>query len=275
MISSHRSNMSDDADFKNKRVVRDSVRVAEITLAVITFLMITGAKVVKLRSVPAMPELDATWARFFIELALYLYFLSWIFGARSDLKAQEHVTRDLEELREPLWIMLFVSAALLVGAFAALWLVKGFVTFAVTLAVFLAIDVGASIVYYGRLVKQFERSRVTSRAKNNLLAIREVDVVERFTVGRWRKWRWGVRFGVLAVLVGLHGADISDKIAAGSPALTGDAVDGLGVLLYVVVFELWIWGARLRRDARLSLLHDITAEADTKVQLTAGNPVTH
>lgn len=252
---------------ERKRVVNEAKLVNRALGAVVVVLgAIFG--IGKLKDVPTLPMLEDTWARFFFNLALWLYFFAWIAGARSDLGAQERVIQRLQgfsgRIRKALAL-----AGLLVAVFVALSYVHGFIAFCGALGVFLAMDCASWWLFYRRILKPlFDDSRTVASA--NPWLIRQIDIVDRYMSGRWRYVRWAVTGALLAALGAASALGTTESFAIRVGPLTGETVNGLGILLYVLVLEAWIWYHRLQRDAQLDLVEGLADQEPSGRPGTAG-----
>lgn len=80
--------------FVKAKEVRQMADLVRGFIGVVALLLGGTFTIAKLRGLPVIRVSSEDWSRFFVQVALVIYFWSWIFGSRSDLNAQESVTRE-------------------------------------------------------------------------------------------------------------------------------------------------------------------------------------
>jgi hypothetical protein len=246
---------------KNKRDVYRTVHHVQFVLGAVAFLLGLVFTIRKFQSVPTIPMLDDTWSRFFVHAAIAIYFWAWIGGSGSDVRAQARVIQRLVGSVAQIHKMLWGGALLLGVVFIALTYADSFLEFCVELAGFLALDVVSWRLYYRRKLRpMFTDSRRIAREDGDLWGVREVDIVDRFMSGGWRYARWATGAVLLALLAVASELGWMAALAARVGALTEEMVRGLGVLMYVVVIEVWVWYFRLQRSAQLRIVELLEQE---------------
>jgi hypothetical protein len=244
----------DSDDFEKARDVRQMADLVRWFIGGVVLLLGGIFSIAKLRGLPVIKVSSDDWSRFFVQVALVIYFWSWIFGSKSDLNAQESVTREMLVPKTRVYSLLAWCGTLVV-VFMALWRIHTFAMFSLALIVFLGIDLVLGRYYYWRVLRpQFMSSRKQFMDKNNTLSALEVDIVDDYMNDRWRFWRHGFGFAWATVFLIADATGISQSIASFTGAFSPDSLLALSVLTLVLVLEMWMWAFRVKRQGQRLLL---------------------
>jgi hypothetical protein len=243
-------------DFARAKEVREMADLGRRVIGFVGLILGGTFTIAKLRGMPVIRVSSEDWSRFFVQAALVIYFWSWIFGSRSDLNAQESVTRAMLVPRKRVYSLLLWCVTLVV-VFAALWRIHTFAMFSLALIIFLAIDWVLGRYYYRHLLRiQFDASRKQFLAKNDLLSALEVDIVDDFMNGRWIYWRQGFGFAWVCLFLIADITGLTQPLARFTGVFSPDSLLALTILILVLVIEMWIWAFRMKRQGqRLLLAH--------------------
>jgi hypothetical protein len=246
----------DSDDFEKAREVRQMADLGRWFIGGVVLLLGGIFSIAKLRGLPVIKVSSDDWSRFFVQVALVIYFWSWIFGSRSDLNAQESVTREILAPKRRIYSLLAWCGTLVV-VFMALWRIHTFAMFSLALIVFLAIDLVLGRYYYWRVLHgQFLSSREQFMEHNDRVSALEVDIVNEYMNDRWRFWRHGFGFAWAALFLIADATGLSRPIASFTGAFSPDSLLALSVLTLVLVMEMWMWAFRVKRQGqRLLLTH--------------------
>lgn len=242
--------------FEKAKEVREMADLVRWVIGAVALLLGGTFTIAKLRGLPVIQVSSDDWSRFFVQAALVIYFWSWIFGSKSDLNAQESVTREMLIPKNRIYSLLAWCGTLVV-VFMALWRIHTFVMFSLALIIFLTIDLVLGRYYYWRVLRgQFMSSRKQFMEKNNKFSALEVDIVDEYMNARWRSWRHGCGFAWAALFLIADATGLSQPIASFTGVFSADSLLALSVLTLVLVMETWMWAFRVKRQAqRLLLTH--------------------
>jgi hypothetical protein len=253
--------------FEKAKEVRRMADLVRAFIGVVVLVLGGTFTIAKLSGLPVIRVSSDDWSRFFVQAALVIYFWSWIFGSRSDLNAQESVTREMLVPKNRIYSLL-AWCGTLVLVFAALWRIHSFAMFSFALIVFLMIDLVLGRYYYRRVLRaQFTSSRRQFIDKKNTLSALEVDIVDDYMNDAWRFWRYGFGLAWASLFLIADATGISKPIASFTGAFSPDSLLALSVLILVLVMEMWIWGFRVKRQGQRLLLTRLRERFGEQVNL--------
>jgi hypothetical protein len=248
-----------ERDIENLVQVRKTANWARYTTAAITTLLGGIFTVKKFQGVPVLAIASDDWAHLFIQLALIIYFWSWIFGSRADLNAQESVVREIVVGKKKL-ISLFLWCGLLVLTFVILWKTETFLHFSIVLALFLILDLIAGHYYYKIALRpQFDKSRKLAASRGNVLFQIDIDIVDKYMKGKWWKWRFIAGFSWIIAFALLNLTGQTHRIVRVVSAFSVDSFLSFSTLVYVMFMEITIWAFRVKREAERFIIRNLPA----------------
>jgi hypothetical protein len=179
-----------------------------------------------------------------LHFTLALYFFSWCFGTKSDLKALRNIftKSPLKNIREAL-----AAVVVLVGVFFVLCLVKHPATLVFVLLGFWSTDFLFVFFIHRTKVKKGETDARLIYKDDVLLNIKLNAVVHQ-NIGSWRWERFGFGFGYIGFLIVLVYTRLDTLIGAKIGA-QATMVFSIAFLVFVVIAEAWMWEQRFRRNA--------------------------
>lgn len=198
------------------------------------------------------------------------YLLSWAFGGHLDAAHQARAYRyapkqgQIPRAGYGILVGLVLLAALLLNS-------SSLEAFAAALAGLLVLD-AVGWVY----LRHFLRPIIVESGRNcefaaDFIGLEEVRVVERAICGRWRASRliaMGATVLVFAIVA------FSDRMGLALTNLFGqtplETKRAFAMLLFVGVFEGWIWIERLKTRAALSMLEEMRARYTISNKITIG-----
>ena len=185
-------------------------------------------------------------------VAIILYFVSLVLGANSDIDDQVKVFRVAAvDSKLPVPAYLLIGGLALAGAVLAYS--QTFETFAVALAVFWTIfAIGWKYMVSAITNPMIAAARDVYSARNDYAGLEKTLVVEDFITGTWQISRYAAGGLFALVMLGLAAARYTN--AAPLTVLGNinwDSVKSLGMLVFVVAMEAWIWAKRIKMKALL------------------------
>ena len=191
--------------------------------------------------------------------AVFIYFVSLILGANSDINDQELVYRVApHDGRLPIAAGAIIALLALAGVVLAN--AGKFEHFAVSLAVFWIIFY-IGWMYMVRTITgpMNMASRDTYAKLEQFVSLEKTFVVEHFLSGRWQVVRFAMGGAIIAIFLGLAAARMRQ---VNSLLMLGDvnwgAVKSLGMLFFVLSMESWMWAKRLKMKAMLMGLDELS-----------------
>jgi hypothetical protein len=183
----------------------------------------------------------------------FVYFFSWILGAHSDINDQENVyVAGREGGKIPIPGILVVVALALAGW--GLLSAASFEHFALALALFMAVYF-VSWAYMHRVIvgPLAEASIQAYAARNDFPGAEKVKALRHFLLGRWQVVRFAVG-GVFALVMLLIAAAKYFGLApfANLDETFWTAAQAIGLLVFVLVMDGWLWFMRVRMKAALN-----------------------
>lgn len=241
-------------EFEQAKTVRQMAGFVRWFIGAVVFLLGGTFTLAKLRGLPVVKVSSDDWARFFVQAALVIYFWSYIFGSRSDLNAQESVTREMLVGKKQI-LSLLGWCVILVVVFAALWRIHTFAMFSIALITFMVVDLVLGKYFYRRVLRpQFQASRKRFVERDNPAGALDVDIVNEFMSGRWRDWRQGFALAWALLFLVIDATALPKILADWSGMFSPDSLLALSVLVLVLIVEMWMWAFRVKRKGQQLLL---------------------
>jgi hypothetical protein len=199
-------------------------------------------------------------AKTVFHLAMFLYFTSWMFGSRHDLKDQKEVYLLAPNRGVPPF--LGVTICVMIGVvFAVLCRVETEPQFVGILALMLLLNVGGWMYLRRQLVDgMIEESMRAYEQNNDYLSFEKLKLVKELMAGKWQWYRFG--FGTIAIAVlgfALYPGN-AETLAKVVPDASADLLRSAGILAFVVAFEGIMWYMRIRTRMGRELLEDFEEE---------------
>ena len=192
------------------------------------------------------------------KIVLAIYFFAWVFGTRTDAEDQEIVYRHVPEGGQFPRGSIGVLAGIFVLAAILLWS-PSFEFFVGALTMFFAFNVFA----WRYLVKEVvtpsvNASHASTWAEGHYIDSERIRVVSDYLRGPWQWYRFGLGAFVIAGLWGLVIAKYMNFVVPGIPdPVSWQLAQVLGMLVFVLAMEIWIWSKRLQTKLALDFLKDL------------------
>lgn len=208
----------------------------------------------KLNGFP-LPRLDTDLAAtFFLRLALVIYYLAWLFGVLLDIQDEETVLAEAPH-RGRLPVAAFGLCILITVVFGVLCWVKSYQEFMITLTVFWLVNLIAWRYLVIKLTRSaIEASRARYEAVQAYFHVERLRHLDAYLHGRWQWYRFASGLVVMCALSVVVLGDFAPQLANRLPRLSPDSLISLAILIFVVVFEGWIWGFRVKRRTGIGAL---------------------
>lgn len=201
----------------------------------------------KLRGVPFPRLTSETTATILFRSALILYYFGWLAGVLMD-------TRDEEDLlvaapnRGRLPLVGLILAITISVVFGLLCWVDTYRKLALALALLWILDKTGWVYLYKTLLgPEITRARSIYKNEGDLFLAEQVNQLEEFFTAPWHWWRFGCGLGLVLVINVLTWTELGSYVALITTYVTKASLISLSLLLFVVIFEGWIWVYRLRR----------------------------
>jgi hypothetical protein len=238
---------------KIARLARRVLQGAALALA----LLFTWLKFHGLNFVPLLNDVNA---QLLLRATLAAYYMSWVFGAKSDTDDQELLYIEPPD-RQRVIRASVVTLLLIAVPFGVLCYVRSYRAFAVVLSIFLACNVitWRLLVSYilRRPVDETRSYYLSQKAYSRLFELRLF--FDEYLCGSWQV----LRFLTGAVMVGVIDVfaftDIYARIPFSGPLRNKDFAGAALVFVFVFVFETWIWARRLQFRAGYSVVEELAA----------------
>jgi hypothetical protein len=214
----------------------------------------------KLRGVP-FPRLESdAVAHLLLRSALVIYYFAWLAGVVFDTRVEEEVLYAAPQKGKipPIAVGICI---LVVVVFGLLCWVDTYRQFIVLLAFFWVVDIlGWRYYLVAHLIRPaMQESLDTYKAEGAYFLVEQARQLDAYITGSWKWARFGVGLGfigVLAVLAFTRGAEI---VAQRANFLSVSSLLSLGILLWVLCMEGWIWYHRLRSTFIIRYLEEMKA----------------
>ena len=181
--------------------VKQSAFYFEILLKVIPALLVLFFGWLKLSGYPLVGALASLSGERILQIAMVIYFASWVFGSRFELNLQKmnyvkspFVSRTLGAL-----VLYFIVLGVLFGTLC--W-VKTLPSFARLLLLFWCINAAGFWSTNQGIKSQLVSQKTTQLSQHTAARAAELDEVEAYLVGDWQKIRF-IAGGVVLILVNI------------------------------------------------------------------------
>ena len=234
-------------------LLRDKTELSRMVRRFRTLIRILAASLaiafawLKLRGVD-FPRLESqAAATILLRASLVFWYFSWLAAVLLDTRDEEDVLhRAPRGGRLPrVGLALCLVITVLFGLLCA---VSTFEQFAVFLAAYWLINVVGWVYLISALLGPAMRaSREYYDDIEDLFLVEQVRQLQRFLEGHWQWWRFGT--GILAI-AGINFVVFSKQgatLASHVEQLSEASLISLSILLFVVLFEIWVWVPRIRR----------------------------
>jgi hypothetical protein len=200
----------------------------------------------KLRGVP-FPRLESdAVAHLLLRLALVIYYFAWLAGVVFDTRVEEEVLYAAPQKGKIPSIAISICV-LVVIVFGLLCWVDSYRQFIVALATFWVIDILGWTYLVAYLIRPaMQESLATYKAEGAYVLLEEARQLDAYIAGKWKWTRFGVGLGFIGVLAGLAFTRGAEIVAQRANFLSAASLLSLGILLWVLSMEGWIWFHRLR-----------------------------
>lgn len=203
-----------------------------------------------IRTISDATALDVLW-----KTILLLYYTAWVFGASTDVNFQEDVSLIAPNEGAPGFGVLSLFVVFLIVA-AMLLYSPNYELFVAFLTIFFATNViGYTYIVRSFSKPMFDASRTLYQKDNDHFGLEKLEAVEHYQIGPWQAWRFVVGFvmicGMIAIAVRTHIPHAPMRFIDEVPI---QLTQSIGMFIFVVVMEVWIWTMRVKTIATLSVL---------------------
>jgi hypothetical protein len=236
-------------------------RTAQKAIGIIAFVLPLLFAYLSFKDVPIQDILKSlssqSAASILWKITLTIYFLAWVFGTKNDAEDQELVYRHVPDRGRLSSQSIGVIAGIFVLMAILLWS-PNFELFAGALSAFFLFNIFAWRYLVSTIVNpSVEASLASIRSRGDYVGGEELLVVADYLRGRWQWYRFSL--GAL-IIVGLWGLVaikyLQIKIPGIPESVSWELAQVFGIIIYVVVLELWIWSKRLQTKIALDFLED-------------------
>jgi len=202
-----------------------------------------------------------TGPRVIWELAIVIYFASWIYGSKYDTTNQEIVYLMVPNRGKlPLhYAGILFTIGILFGVLA--WM-NTFRQFAVALGVFWCFNI-LSWHFFARsvLARTFSESSERYKQLNDFFGLEQLLNIQRYIAGQWQWWRFGVGSVLVVAMLVFSFTNSAELLARalGAQALAGYA-PAMAILTFVLVVESWMWFMRIKTGVSQIILDELARQ---------------
>lgn len=189
-----------------------------------------------------IPFIVDTLSNNFIKTSLILYFTSWVFGLKYDLKDEDYamVVAPSNDKHKPLHFILII---ILILIFTFLCLAKNHESFIIILNIFTLYNFLTWRILINIFNPAFEEEKSVLSGK---FAYENHKVIVKYLKGNWQWYRYGFSLFILILLTILIFSNLKN-ILASSLNINPSVFVSICIFVYILVFEFWIWIKRLER----------------------------
>jgi hypothetical protein len=208
-----------------------------------------------LRTISDSTALDVLW-----KSILVLYYTAWVFGASNDVNFQEDVSLIAPNEGSAgfgvigLFVVFLIVAAMLLYS-------PNYELFVTFLTIFFATNVlGYTYIARSFSKPMFDASHALYEKDGDYFGLEKLAAVEHYQIGRWQVWRFVVGFliicGMIGIAVRMHVPHAPIPFIDEVPI---QLTQSIGMFLFVLLMEVWIWTMRVKTIATLSALNRLAA----------------
>jgi hypothetical protein len=195
-----------------------------------------------------------------MKITLLIYYLAWLKGNLMDLKDEEAIFM-MPPNKGKFSFSAIMMILLLAIIFFFLCYFKSKRIFALILDAFMISNIYGwqyLIKFISDSVKENKEfyNSENKNFRNEYLRI----MVEDYLKGCWQYWRFGVGIFMLIIINILVFTNFSLLISSGLNLKSAELVKAIGFIIFITVFEGWIWYMRLRRSVSLNLIDKLDEE---------------
>jgi hypothetical protein len=255
------------------RSTKNAITVARAVIWIAAFGLPAAFCWLKLHDISFATILGQVKDQIVHRMAIVLYFTSWVLGAQSDLSMQEHLIGNAKSSSK-LPIAVGIAGGLLVCGFAGICSVSSPFWFSIALVGFISIDyIGWYQVMRSHIARTFEKASKSAYVDwesaaheqdrlRHIQRIIEINAAKDLHTGNWKHARYVtglILTGFLVVTALPIFAAWWQHLIPGIPA---PVLGSLGFLVFVLVFEAWMWHKRLVTSYTISNAHVLTKAFD-------------
>lgn len=245
------------------RETMEAARYLRMMVALSSALLTLVFGWLKFRGVDVVGVVTTIPSSFILKLAMAIYFASWIAGLVSDISDLEYV---FVKAPRPIHVKIGGTAlgSLVVMNFATLCYVETMTTFSLVLFSLVFVNV-CGWLYLTRIALPAAdtSSRKYYSQMKKLFALECLNIVYiKYQRGNWQILRFALGFLLSGIIIAFAFQNqlFAAKIAA--VQRYGDLLSAMLFLVYVLLFEGWIWFMRMRTKGGLALLSALESSYD-------------
>lgn len=247
---SSQENKQQVAIFKRSRIIISLI--AGVLGIYYGYLQLSGLEV--------EPLITDSFADALIKIALFLYYLAWVYGLLMDLKDEEAIF-ILPPNKGKYTISAYFSVLAIAIVFFSLCYFKSNQIFTLILDAFIIINIITwqyLINFISESVK--DNKEFYNTKKKHFQSVYLRIFVDDYLKGIWQWWRFGVDFFILIILNLLVFSDLSQIISTKFNLRSVEFVKTIGFIVFLAISEGWIWYMRLKRRTSLDLIDSLDEE---------------
>jgi hypothetical protein len=212
-----------------------------------------------------IPNLDDLFSDNLYKFTLAIYFFSWIFGLRMDLKNEAEVFRSVPKKGKMTWKMIS-SILTLVVIFSVLCYLAYFQMYKLA-AVLLFIYLVFNIIIWQYLVRVAKPLITVSQKiylkEKDFFNYNKLVVFKKYLFGNWQWMRFGIGLALILITIIVTytpiGLKIVENINPKYSITTNFVTVGL-IFIYILSIELLIWWQRFRVALKIEILEELDEE---------------
>jgi hypothetical protein len=210
------------------------------------------------REIEFGPIVEDVSAKIVFKGAMALYYACWVAGTTWDTDDQELLYSVAPREGKLPWNGI-ATAVILATVFGVLCWIPSDRIFAVVLALFLAVNVLSWRYLVTRITRKAIRDAMMVHMKNKNFC--ETACLEIWTRYLDAPWQW-YRFAAGAVVIGMLNLVIFTGLAGfishKSSHLSTDLLTTIGIVLFILVMESWIWIMRVKTRVGIHTVRELT-----------------
>jgi hypothetical protein len=206
--------------------------------------------------------IEKTEPEAFLRCIMLGFYLCWVFGPNFDVKVQKRVYVKDPLRGELTSVGLLLLVVFSLSAIFMLWATSNERTFFAALSLFIVLNVVGYFFIYHRMRPAAEASGHLFYSTGNLFRFAELMLVTEYMFGRWQRYRFlfmVIAVSILDVLcfsVPLRNyiSGTIHQIVPLEQATLASLLPDLGLLVFLLVSEGWIWTQRLKVSVALKTI---------------------
>lgn len=186
-------------------------------------------------------------ATIILRIALILYYSAWLGGVLLDSRDEEDILLTTPYNGKLPFVGLGLCA-LITAVFGLMCWVDTYHRFLIVLFIFWIVDKFSWMYMSIQIIQpSVKASRIKYEEDNDQLFIEQLDQISGFFKNNWHWWRFGFGLLYIGVLIVFANTSLGDTVVNKIDFLSTATFFSVGILIFIIVFEVWVWFFRLRR----------------------------